>query len=84
MKHSENRRTPAHRLYAGILIFLTLLGIFVPVIFTAVQMGVFSKEPVLETEAMTTDPSAPVFRVAADYDFCPNSYINQKGELSGL
>lgn len=84
MKHSENRRTPAHRLYAGILIFLTLLGIFVPVIFTAVQMGVFSKEPVLETEAMTTDPSAPVFRVAADYDFCPNAYINQKGELSGL
>ena len=84
MKHSKNRRTPAHRLYSGILIFLTLLGIFVPVIFTAVQMGVFSKEPVLETEAMTTDPSAPVFRVAADYDFCPNSYINQKGELSGL
>ena len=84
MKHSENRRAPAHRLYAGILIFLTLLGIFVPVIFTAVQMGVFSKEPVLETEAMTTDPSAPVFRVAADYDFCPNAYINQKGELSGL
>lgn len=84
MKHSENRRTPAHRLYAGILIFLTLLGIFVPVIFTAVQMGVFAKEPVLETEAMTTDPSAPVLRVATDYDFCPNSYINQKGELSGL
>ena len=67
-----------------LLIFLTLLAVLVPAVFTAVQMGVFAKEPVLETKPMTTDPNAPLLRVATDYDFCPNSYINQKGDLSGL
>ena len=66
------------------MIFLTLLAVLVPAVFTAVQMGVFAKEPVLETKPMTTDPNAPLLRVATDYDFCPNSYINQKGDLSGL
>ena len=66
------------------MIFLTLLAVLVPTVFTAVQMGVFAKEPVLETKPMTTDPNAPLLRVATDYDFCPNSYINQKGDLSGL
>lgn len=27
---------------------------------------------------------APVLKIATDYDFCPNSYINKEGDLSGL
>ena len=84
MKNPENRKKSVHRIYRMLLIFLTLLAVLVPAVFTAVQMGVFAKEPVLETKPMTTDPNAPLLRVATDYDFCPNSYINQKGDLSGL
>jgi len=73
-----------HQIYVRLVAFLTLAGILVPVIFTAFQMGFFAKEPVLETKVMTTDPTASVLRVATDYDFCPNSYINQNGDLSGL
>ena len=84
MKNPEHRKKSVHRIYRMLLIFLTLLAVLVPTVFTAVQMGVFAKEPVLETKPMTTDPNAPLLRVATDYDFCPNSYINQKGDLSGL
>ena len=84
MKNSENQHKSMHRIYMALLAFLTLFGLLVPVIFTAVQMGFFYQEPMLETQQATTDPDAPVLRVATDYDFCPNSYINQKGDLSGL
>ena len=73
-----------HKVYVALLILLTVIGIFVPVTFTAVQMGVFTKEPVLETQPLTSDPDAPLLTVATDYDFCPNSYFNKKGDLSGL
>lgn len=84
MKIPENRKKSMHQIYVRLVAFLTLAGILVPVIFTAFQMGFFAKEPVLETKVMTTDPTASVLRVATDYDFCPNSYINQNGDLSGL
>ena len=38
----------------------------------------------VEIEASITSESAPVLRIATDYDFCPNSYYNKDGELSGL
>ena len=66
------------------LIFLVTLGIIVPILFTAGQMGLFSPEPTVEIEAGITSESAPVLRIATDYDFCPNSYYNKDGELSGL
>ena len=47
-------------------------------------MGLFSPEPTVEIEAGITSESAPVLRIATDYDFCPNSYYNKDGELSGL
>ena len=67
-----------------VLIFLVTLGIIVPILFTAGQMGLFSPEPTVEIEAGITSESAPVLRIATDYDFCPNSYYNKDGELSGL
>lgn len=71
-------------IYMRMMGFLLAVGVLIPVLFTAFQMGAFAREPVLETEIRTTDPDAPVLRVAADYDFCPNSYINSNGDLSGL
>ena len=84
MKKSDNQKRSLHRIYMAILVFLTVCGVLVPAVFTAVQMGFFTKEPELETKVMTTDPNVPLLRVATDYDFCPNSYINSKGDLSGL
>ena len=71
-------------IYMRMLAILLVLGFLVPVGYTVMKMGLFSREPVLETQVMTMDPDAPVLRVATDYDFCPNSYINSSGELSGL
>ncbi|WP_461879019.1 ATP-binding protein [Fusicatenibacter sp.] len=73
-----------HKVYLALLVFITIIGILAPSLFTAVQMGAFSSEPVLDTQPMTTSPNAPVLRIATDYDFCPNSYYNKKGDLSGL
>ena len=72
----------AHKAMKRVLIFLVTLGIIVPILFTAGQMGLFS--PTVEIEAGITSESAPVLRIATDYDFCPNSYYNKDGELSGL
>ncbi len=70
--------------YRRMLVIILLIGLIIPTAFTAVQMGCFSEEPMLDVQLTATSPDAPVLRVATDYDFCPNSYINQKGELSGL
>lgn len=84
MKNPENQKNSMHRLYMSLLVVLTVLGLLIPAVFTAVKMGLFAKEPVVETKVQTTDPDAPILRVATDYDFCPNSYINENGDLSGL
>ena len=73
-----------HSVYLRMMAILLTTGVVVSVLFTAIQMGVFAKEPEVESVLTTTDPDAPVLRVATDYGFCPNSYINSKGELSGL
>ena len=70
--------------YTKALAFLLILGILIPVLFTEIQMGLFSKEPMVEPQTAPAPPGSPVLRIATDYDFCPNSYINQNGELSGL
>ncbi len=71
-------------LSGAVLAALLVIGILVPVVFTAVQVGLFSGEPQMEYVSTVTDPEAPLLRVASDYDFCPNSYYNENGDLSGL
>ena len=84
-------KNPSHKtslhglsLYDRLLALLLAAALLIPILFTMVQMGVFYREPVLETFLTTTDPDAPVLRVATDYDFCPNSYLDKNGNLTGL
>ena len=49
-------------------------GTCIPLFFTAVQIGVFAKEPVVEVRQEVTDESAPVLRVVVDDGFCPMSF----------
>ena len=74
---------PDYGIYRKLLIALTAVLVVAPVLFTLVQMGLFAGEPTVDIKP-TAGPDAPVLRVAADYDFCPNSYYNSNGELSGL
>lgn len=73
-----------HKIINLILILTIIAGIVTPVLFTAERMGFFSREPQVDIEAEYTDENAPVLKIATDYDFCPNSYINKEGKLSGL
>ena len=81
MKEPNSGKNPV---YLRLMAVLIVLAIVVPALFTMSQMGFFSGEPVVEVRSTVTDPDAPVLRVATDYDFCPNSYFNKNGELSGL
>ncbi len=67
-----------------LMALLIAAALLIPTLFTMVQMGVFYREPVLETHSTVTDPHAPVLRVATDYDFCPNSYLDADGHSTGL
>lgn len=67
-----------------LIIIAIIVGICIPLCFTAVQMGVFAKEPVVEAKQEVTDESAPVLRVAVNDDFCPMSFYDADGNLSGL
>ena len=81
MKEPNSGKNPV---YLRLMAVLIVLAIVVPALFTMSQMGFFSGEPVVEVRSTVTAPDAPVLRVATDYDFCPNSYFNKNGELSGL
>ena len=70
--------------YLRLMAVLLVLAVSVPALFTMNQMGLFSEEPVIEVHSTVTKADAPTLRVATDYDFCPNSYLNKNGELSGL
>ena len=76
MKRSAGRIRK--RVIAAVIFF----ALVIPVVYTAVQMGVFSGEPAVEITPLY--PEAEALRVATDYDFCPNAYFNKKGELAGL
>ena len=67
-----------------LMIITIIIGICIPLCFTAIQMGVFAKDPVVEVEPEVTDESAPVLRVAVNDDFCPMSFYDADGNLSGL
>ena len=80
---TEAVQKPDYGIYRKLLIALTAVLVAAPVLFTLVQMGLFAGEPTVDIKP-TAGPDAPVLRVATDYDFCPNSYYNSNGELSGL
>ncbi len=61
---------PDYGIYRKLLIALTAVLVVAPVLFTLVQMGLFAGEPTVDIKP-TAGPDAPVLRVAADYDFCP-------------
>jgi len=67
-----------------LLVLILVVGVFAVGIFTADQMGAFYREPEITTAAKYAGTDAPVLRIATDYDFCPNSYYNSKGKLSGF
>ena len=67
-----------------VMALILILGIGAMGLFTAFQMGAFYNEPQVEVKAQFTTEDAPVLAIATDYDFCPNSYYNSDGELSGL
>ena len=50
------------------------VGTCIPLFFTAVQIGVFAKEPAVEVRQEVTDESAPVLRVVVDDGFCSMSF----------
>ena len=84
MKTEKRTQNYMNHFYTKLFIVLILFMLLIPAVYTAVQMGVFAKDPVVDIPVRTTDPDAPVLRIATDYDFCPNSYINENGDLSGL
>ena len=67
-----------------LIMIVIIVGICIPLFFTAVQIGVFAKEPVVEARQKVTDESAPVLRVVVDDGFCPMSFYDADGNLSGL
>ena len=67
-----------------LIMIAIIVGICIPLFFTAVQIGVFAKEPVVEVRQEVTDESAPVLRVVVDDGFCPMSFYDADGNLSGL
>lgn len=77
MKHKTSK------ILNRILALIIAAGICLPIVFTAWQMGFFTKEPKVAVQ-MQAGEDAPVLHIATDYDFCPNSYYNKDGELSGL
>ena len=52
------------------------VGTCIPLFFTAVQIGVFAKEPAVEVRQEVTDESAPVLRVVVDDGFCPMAFYD--------
>ena len=50
------------------------VGTCIPLFFTAVQIGVFAKESVVEVRQEVTDESPPVLRMVVDDGFCPMSF----------
>ena len=83
MKRKEQAAQPRFP-YRWLAVVLLVAALAIPAVFTLWQMGFFSEDPRVEVKSTVADPAAPVLRVVTDYDFCPNSYYNADGELSGL
>lgn len=66
-----------------VLIGLLVIGFLVPVFYTLVALGSFSKSPKVEV-INTYASDAPVIRVAADFDFSPYSFYDSNNHVTGL
>lgn len=69
---------------AKAFLFGLLLIIFiVPVIYTLIILGSFSKAPKIDVLNVVPD-NAPVLRVVADFDFSPYTFYDDNNQTSGL
>lgn len=59
------------------------LGVLAPLLFTGWQMGLFRK-PIEVDAAPLVRSNSRVLRVAVASDFAPHSFVNKKGQLSGM
>ncbi len=66
------------------LIIFLIAGISLPSLYTMGELGFFSSGPKVQIHNTVTDPDAPVLRVVADYDFCPYSFSDENGDVTGL
>ena len=64
MKHKTSR------ILNRILALIIAAGICLPIVFTAWQMGFFTKEPKVAVQ-MQAGEDAPVLHIATDYRFLP-------------
>lgn len=67
-----------------ILILFLFLGLGFPVVYTAIELGLFSGSPKIEIKNSCTNPDAPTLHVVADYDFSPYSFYDDSGNVCGL
>lgn len=66
-----------------VLISLIFIGLLIPVFYTLITIGSFSKTPKVEIQNTSGD-DAPLLRVAADFDFSPYSFYDSNDQVSGL
>lgn len=62
---------------------LIIAGILIPLLYTLVAMGTFSKSPKVEIKNVVPE-DAPVLRVVADFDFSPYSFYDSSDNITGL
>lgn len=65
------------------LIGLLIIIFIVPVIYTLIVLGSFSKAPKIEVLNVVPE-DAPVLRVVADFDFSPYTFYDDNDHISGL
>jgi signal transduction histidine kinase/ActR/RegA family two-component response regulator len=70
--------------YKVLLLLLITVVVCIPVIFTLYKEGFFTPRPSVEAVSTVTDPNAGTLTFAADYDFDPYSYYDDKGKVCGL
>lgn len=66
-----------------VLINLLIVGILIPVLYTLIAIGSFTKSPKVEIQN-NVNADAPLLRVAADFDFSPYSFYDENNQVSGL
>jgi len=65
-------------------LFILLVILSIPIIFTLYREGRFTAKPTVTTFSSVTDPNAKTLTFAADYDFEPYSFYDENHHPSGL
>lgn len=71
----------SHKIIAAFII-INIILLLILSLFTATELGLFSKEPTVTT-AITASEDAPVLKIVADQGFKPRNYVNDNGEWAG-